>query len=344
MRSEPTHGSRRWRRRPAQIGARWVVAIGFAAYAFAASSAAGDDEFTQWIAALEAEAIERGISAETARSALASARVVEDVLRSDRSQPQAPEEFCDYLRKRLTTTRIARGRRMLAQHRELLAAITADYGVPGRYLVALWGLETNFGDYQGEIPMFDALVTLAQDPRRGDFFRSQIFGALRIVDEGHHPLAGFVGSWAGATGQVQFMPKTFLAFAVDRDGDGRRDLWSSLPDALASAANYLRQSGWRPGETWGRQVRLARSIPTRGEKTLREWQNLGVRRIGGGNLPNANVRATMVLPTRSGDPVFLAYHNYEVFLAWNRSTFFAISVGTLADELVGKAAFVGCGR
>jgi len=306
-------------------------------------SAAGGD-FADWLADLRADAIAEGLQESTVEASLTNAQLLSRVIEADRTQPKAPAEFCDYIKRRLTTTRIERGRRMLQEHAALLAEINARYGVPPRYIVALWGLETNFGDYVGDIPLFDALVTLAHDPRRGEFFRDQIFGAMRIVEQGHHPVEGLTGSWAGATGQVQFMPSTFLAYAVDHDGDGRRDLWKSLPDAFASAANYLRRSGWQPGETWGRQVRLPpKRTGTFGPRTLAQWQELGVRKANGGDLPNVHQSAMVVLPTRGRDPAFFAYRNYRVFLAWNRSTFFAISVGTLADELTGVASLAACG-
>jgi len=321
----------------------WALVLALGCVATAMSARAAGDDFEVWLAELEAEAVAQGVRAETVEAALSNVRLLPRVIESDRSQPKAPTEFCDYMARRLTRIRIERGREMLAKHWKLLAGINADYGIPPRYIIALWGLETNFGDYVGDIPLFDALVTLARDPRRGEFFREQVFGALRIVDEGHHPAEGLTGSWAGATGQVQFMPTTFLAYAVDRDGDGRRDLWNSLPDAFASAANYLRRSGWRLGEAWGRQVRLPGDVETRGPNSLAHWQKLGVRRIDGRDLPRARQRAMLVLPTRTRDPAFLTYRNYRAFLAWNRSTFFAISVGALADEITGVASLRACG-
>jgi membrane-bound lytic murein transglycosylase B len=212
--------------------------------------------------------------------------------------------------------------------------------------VALWGLESNFGDYQGDHPLFDALVTLARDPRRGELFRSQIFAALRIVEAGHRPIGALTGSWAGAMGQVQFMPTTFLAYAVDHDGDGRKDIWASVPDALASAAHFLRRSGWRSGETWGRPVRLPDTLHGQDgldrSRRLDDWRSLGVRRADGGELPAASLRGRIVQPVRTPQPAFLVYPNYQTFLSWNRSTFFSISVGALADALVGRAPMVGC--
>jgi len=306
------------------------------------------DGLEAFLAGVRREALARGISPATLDASLVGIVDRPRVLEADRSQPSAPGDFCHYLSRRLTPTRIARGKRVLAEHEALLAEITGVYGVPARYVVALWGLETNFGDYTGDHPLFDTLVTLARDPRRGDFFRGQIFAALRMVEDGHHPAEGLAGSWAGATGQVQFMPSTYLAYAVDHDGDGRKDIWRSVPDALASAAHLLKRSGWRSGETWGRQVSLpadlhgqARSLHA-SRRSLEGWRMLGVRRHDGTPLPRADLLARLVLPQRRADPAFLVYGNYSVFMDWNRSTFFAISVGTLADELDDRSTLVAC--
>jgi len=302
----------------------------------------------RFLAEVRAEALARGISQATLDASLVGIVDRPQVIEADRNQPSAPGDFCAYLDRRLTPTRIARGKRMLDENEALLADITEAYGVPARYVVALWGLETNFGDYVGDHPLFDTLVTLARDPRRGDFFREQIFSALRMVEDGHHPAEGLEGSWAGATGQVQFMPSTYLAYAVDHDGDGRKDIWGSVPDALASAAHLLKRSGWRSGESWGRQVALpselhdqARSLRAR-SRSLEGWSQLGVRRSDGAALPAANLAASLVLPVRRAEPAFLVYPNYRVFMDWNRSTFFAISVGTLADELADRSTLRAC--
>ncbi len=319
---------------------------------FAASEPAGaepvasaeDAELAAWLEALRTEALERGIGAETLNAALANVAPRPVVLRRDRSQPRAPGDFCGYLAKRLTPTRIARGQRALEENEELMRAVTAEYGVPARYLVALWGLESNFGDYQGDHPIFDALVTLARDPRRATFFRKQIFAALEIIEAGH-PHEEMRGSWAGAMGQVQFMPTTYQRYAVDFDGDGRKDIWQSLPDAMASAANYLRAEGWRSGETWGRQVKLpagADAKALRGRRSLAAWRDLGVQQSNGQSLPEGNLFARLVHPRRAPEPSFLVYSNYERFMDWNRSTFFAISVGTLADKLAKRSTLRAC--
>jgi membrane-bound lytic murein transglycosylase B len=333
--------------RPRSTALVTCIAAGLAAALLGAGAGGArtvpDPELSSWLEVLKAEALGRGISRQTVETTLGGVEPIPRVLELDRRQPRAPKDFCGYLERRLTPTRIARGRRVLEEHRELLAEISADYGVPARYLVALWGLETNFGDYLGDYPLIDALVTLARNPRRAALFREQIFAALQIIDEGHQRHEDLVGSWAGATGQVQLMPTTFLAYAVDRDGDGRKDVWTSLPDALATAAHYLRRSGWRSGETWGRQVRSPAELGRDGAKPLAAWQELGVRRIDGSDLPDADLRAELVLPLRRPGLAFLTYRNYQTFLAWNRSTFFAISVGALADEISGAGSLRACG-
>jgi len=315
--------------------------------ALAASPIASARDFDEWLDELRIEALEQGISEATLSSTLNGIEPRADILEQDRSQPKKPKEFCEYMGKRLTETRTARGQRMLKEEAALLKQINEAFGVPPRYLVALWGLETNFGDYQGDYPAIVSLATLAYDPRRDDLFRRQVLAALQMIDEGHAD-PDFKGSWAGATGQVQFMPTTFLGYAVDFDGDGRKNLWTSVPDALASAANYLRQSGWRSGETWGRQVLVGPDLQgntaaLKRRRSLAEWGALGVTLLDGTALPTSNLSASIVLPRRKGLPAFLTYHNYRTFLSWNRSTFFAVSVGTFADQLTSRGALDMCG-
>jgi membrane-bound lytic murein transglycosylase B len=327
----------------AGLAAAWLGALGGSSL-----PAAAVEEFPDWLSQLASEAKQRGISPATVATALEGVEPLPDVLELDRSQPRAPGDFCHYMERRLTPTRIERGRRVIAEHRDLLEEIARQYGVPARYLVAMWGLETNFGDYVGDFPVVGALVTLAHDPRRSGLFREEIFAALRILDEGHRDAAGFVGSWAGATRQVQLMPSTFLEYAVDHDGDGRKDVWSSLPDALATAANVLKRAGWHSGESWGRQVSVPPELvgeraTLRRTRPLADWQRAGVRRIDGSDLPVADLRGRIVLPLRGPGPSFLVYRNYGTFLAWNRSTFFAVSLGTLADEISGAGSLEACG-
>ena len=311
------------------------------------STARIGSEFPHWLVALEKEARNRGISQATLDSAFEGVQLDAKILDRDRSQPGAPQKFCDYMDRRLTETRIDRGKRMLVEHRALLSRVSAEYGVPPRIIVSLWGLESNFGDYQGSHRVIDALATLAFDPRRGEMFRSQLLAALQILEDGHKTTIHLEGSWAGAMGQVQFMPTTFLRYAVDFDGDGRKDIWESVPDALASAANYLSVSGWRAGETWGREVQVPKALagnPSRrsSSRSLQDWQRDGVRNVDGRDLPVANMRGSVVFPTHEPTTAFLVYPNYDTILNWNRSTFFAVSVGALADQLTNTATMRAC--
>lgn len=303
--------------------------------------------FRVWLDEVRVEASGRGISDETLDTALRDVEPVIRVIELDRRQPESTGTFTSYLSRRVDDRRSSRGRAMLARHRPLLDRIHAEYGVPPRYLVALWGLETSFGENPGGFRVIDALATLAYDPRRSGYFRRELLNALRIIDEGHVTPDGLIGSWAGATGQMQFMPSTFLRHAVDYTGNGRKDIWGSIPDAFASAANYLSGAGWRPGETWGREVLLPERFDTLlatmdRKKPVREWSALGVRRIDGAALPNAAMEGSIILPQGPGGPAFLVYHNFRVLLRWNRSISYAISVGHLADRIVGMPQITTC--
>ena len=316
---------------------------------FAAGAARADEEpqpFPQWLESLRAEALTKGISQQTVEIALGDVELVPRVVELDRKQPEFTQTLADYLEKRVTDDIVAQGKALLAENRELLAKVHAKYGVQPRFLVALWGIETKFGKYTGSFGVIPALVTLAYDDRRKDKFRAELFDALRIVDSGDVEAAQMTGSWAGAMGQNQFMPSVFLKFAVDIDGDGKRDIWNSLPDIFGSAANYLSESGWKGDETWGREVRLpphfdhALADPfdhhhSGGdmEKTLSEWQILGVRRADGGPLPMRDLSASLIEPDGPDGKAYLVYDNFRVLLTWNPAFLFAVTVGTLADRI-----------
>jgi len=302
------------------------------------------EDFSTWLEDLRQEALANGISAATLHEALDDLQPIPRVIELDRRQPEFTQTFWRYLDARVTEGRVERGRLLLELHAELLDAIEKQYGVQPRFLVAFWGLETNFGDYLGSFPVIASLATLAYDPRRSDFFRSELLAALSIIDGGHISANEMVGSWAGAMGQPQFMPSTFARFAVDADGDGRRDIWYSLPDVFASAANFLSKSGWQGDKTWGREVRLPAgfNLALTGlevEKTLAAWQALGVRRINGDDLPRVNMKASLLLPAGHAGPAFLVYNNYRTTLQWNRSDLYAIAVGHLADRITGRGPF-----
>ncbi len=301
---------------------------------------ASDDEFQQCIATLGDQAREAGLSESAIEKALSDVTRLERVISSDRSQPEFVQTFWQYLDQRVTDRRVERGRELLEEHEDLLWRIHADYGVRPQYLVALWGMETNFGGYFGDVPVIDALATLACDTRRSDFFRTQVVEAVRILDEGHMDREGMVGSWAGAMGHTQFMPSTFTAYAVDYDGSGRIDLWNSLPDAFASSANYLQSLGWVDGQRWGREVILpegfdyALAAPDE-RRAVSEWRALGVLQTDGQRVPDSGIEAELMLPSGYQGPAFLVYENFRKIMRWNASTSYALAVGVLADRIAG---------
>ncbi len=297
-------------------------------------------DFAAWLEGVRKEALDRGISAGTLDRALTDLQPIPRVIELDQRQPEFVDAFLDYLDRRVTPARIEEGRRQLQQQQTLLAEIQRRYGIPPHILVALWGLETNYGGYLGDYPVPAALATLAFDTRRSQFFREQLFDALAILEAGHITPEAMKGSWAGAMGQLQFMPSTFIAYAVDADGDGRKDLWRSLPDAFASAANYLRRLGWRSDEIWGREVRLperfdwdlARPNVTR---PVSAWSAMGVRQADGSPLPRSELPGAILLPQGHKGPAFLVYPNFNLIMNWNRSLNYALAVGHLSDRLRG---------
>ena len=297
------------------------------------------EEFPQCIERLESQAIEAGVSSETASTVLASAEYLERVIELDRQQPEFTTTFADYLNRRVNEQRVSMGRELLQEHRELLERVTRETGVPAPYLVAFWGLETNFGSYFGKMPVPSSLATLACDPRRSKFFTEQLIAALQIIDEGSIKPEQMEGSWAGAMGHVQFMPTVFLRHAVDGDGDGKRDLWNSLPDAMMSAGNFLDDLGWNGDYRWGREVLLPDNFDYEladGRRLeLNEWRQLGVTDAFGNALAKEPIKASLVVPSGHRGPAFLAYHNFGVIMGWNRSEFYAIAVGHLADRIAG---------
>jgi membrane-bound lytic murein transglycosylase B len=312
-----------------------VVSLGLAG-----QLAAEPPPFDQWLDGLRQEARAAGISEATLNTALTGIEPLDRIIELDRKQPEYSQTFWDYLNKRVTPERIERARKMLRTHGELLGRVEATYGVQPRFLVAFWGLESNFGDYTGGFSVIAALVTLAYDERRADFFRAEVLHALHILDQGHIGAADMQGSWAGAMGQVQFLPSTFVRHAVDFDTDGRRDLWKSLPDVFGSAANYLRAIGWKGDETWGREVKLPAGFDwdladLSIRKPIGAWQALGVRRDDGSDLPSASLMASIVLPAGHTGPAFMVYGNFNAILSWNRSILYAIAVGHLADRMIG---------
>jgi membrane-bound lytic murein transglycosylase B len=301
-------------------------------------------EFASWRVQLRADALSRGISAATFDQALADFQPIQRVIELDQRQPEFVDTFWNYLDRRVEGRRLTLGKEHLDAQRQLLRDVQARYGIPPALLIAFWGLETNFGGTTGNFPAPIALATLAYDHRRAAFFRNELLNALSILEQGHIPIADMKGSWAGAMGQMQFMPSTFLGYAVDGDGDGRKDIWRSLPDAFHSAANYLQRSGWQANEIWGREVMLPAGFDYAVarldiKRPLREWSALGVRQADGKPLPKAAMSGAILLPQGHLGPAFLVYRNFDVIMQWNRSINYALSVGHLADRLKGGSAF-----
>ncbi|NMM45960.1 lytic murein transglycosylase [Rhodospirillaceae bacterium KN72] len=316
-----------------------------AAFAQTTDSQTSDAGFQDWLAGVRQEALSRGIGASTLDAAFKNTKPVPRVLELDKRQPEFTRSIWGYLDSFVTQDRIDRGRQLLVKHKALLDKVHAKYGVQPRFLVAFWGMETNFGDYTGGFSVIDAIATLAYDPRRSDFFRNELFQALTILDEGHITPDAMVGSWAGAMGQPQFMPSTFTAYAADGDGDGHKDIWNNLPDVFASAAHYLSSIGWDDTETWGREVKLPSGFDVEQadlkiRKDISEWQALGVRRADGRDLPAVAIDGSIVLPSGVSGPAFLVYGNFRAIMTWNRALNYALAVGILSDRLEGKGGLL----
>ena len=308
------------------------------------------EPFDVWLEGVVAEAKDRGYPEPLLAEALTDLQPLVRVVQHDRTQAELTVGFEHYFASRVNAAVVRRGREAAKQHHRLLARLERTYGVPGRIVLAIWGMESRYGRNIGRTPVFQALATLAWEPRRARFFRGQLFDALTIVSSGYIDVETMRGSWAGAMGQTQFMPSSYLEYAVDEDGDGRRDIWASTADVLGSIANYLKGHGWLPEQTWGREVRVSAAARARIGKAgigtresgcyamrdmtarapLQTWQQLGVRRVEGGALPRADFAAGLV---ESGDRSFLVYDNYDALLRYNCAHHYALSVAMLAERL-----------
>ncbi len=297
--------------------------------------------FDVWLADFKKDAASKGISQPTLDVAFAKTQPIPKVIEYDRSQPEFKLTFEQYLQRVVPQSRIDEGRRKYVENRSIIDAAAKKYGVPGHYLTAFWGIETGFGRHTGGYSVIDSLATLAFEGRRAEYFRKELINALKILDAGHIAPEKMIGSWAGAMGQAQFMPSTFLSYAKDGNDDGKIDLWGAKEDVFASAANYLSTVGWKADERWGRKISipadLDKSITGREiRKPIAEWQKLGVRMPNGANLPAADMDASVVIVNDGAGPAYMVYNNFHTIMHWNRSTYFAIAVGTLADAIAGR--------
>ncbi|MBL4899207.1 MAG: lytic murein transglycosylase [Colwellia sp.] len=308
--------------------------------------------FEQYVVELKAEALTNGFTQNLIDSSFAKVKFHQRAVSADRKQPEKIETLDTYLPKRVPNWKVKKARKLYKQHQVILTEIGNKYGVQPRFIVALWGLETNFGKFTGGYNVVSALSTLAYEGRREVFFKKQLWAALTILKQGHIDSADMNGSWAGAMGQNQFMPTSFLAYAVDGDGDGKKDIWQNQVDIFSSMANYLQKEGWNDELTWGRQVKLPLNFDTtlaipkntgsrknwlkawnKTEKTLAQWQAIGIRRTDGTNLPNVDIKAALVFPDGDKGRAYLAYDNYKSLMHWNLSYYFVSSVGHLSDRI-----------
>ncbi len=329
-----------------------MLSLGVINQSTAAKKELTEQGFADYVVSLKAEALAKGFSQELIDESFAEVKFHKRAVKADRSQPENVETLDTYLPKRVPKWKVDKARALYKEHRDLLNEIGDKYQVQPRFIVALWGLETNFGKFTGGYNVVSALSTLAYEGRRETFFKKQLMAALTILDEGHISSDNMKGSWAGAMGQNQFMPTSFLAYAVDGDGDGKKDIWQNQADVFSSMANYLQKEGWNDELTWGRQVKLPKdfdytlAIPkntgsrknwlkawAETERTLSQWQALGVRRADGTNLPAVDIKAALVFPDDKNGRVYLAYDNYKSLMHWNLSYYFVSSVGHLSDRI-----------
>jgi membrane-bound lytic murein transglycosylase B len=304
------------------------------------AQAAKNQAFQQCIAGLQTRAAEAGVPEKIRKGVLSKASFLERIISYDRNQPEFVQTLAAYFNKRVTDWRVAKGREMLVKHTDFLATLTATYGVPAPYLIAFWGLETNYGSYKGKIPTINSLVTLACDKRRSEYFAGELVQALLLMDRENLSIEDMQGSWAGAMGHTQFMPSAYMLYAKDGDNDGKKDLWNSELDALASAANFLVKLGWKTGFKWGREVSLPKVFDYQlAGKDRRQpvsfWAKEGVRSASGHELAHSDVQSSLLIPSGHMGPTFLVYDNFDIILRWNNSEYYGIAVGHLADRIAG---------
>jgi len=317
---------------------RWGISIAMIFMMLINQSASARQSWNDWVAQVRQEAISQGISPELFDEAFSTIRQPSRRVRGlSRSQPEHRLTYRKYRNTRADNYRIVIGRKRYKQNKELINRIAREYGVDPCFIVSFWGMETSYGSYMGNFPVIKSLATLAYNSKRQDFFRKQLFYALHIVNDGHVSLRDFKGEWAGASGQPQFLPSSWMSFAVDYDGDGRKDIWKSKPDVFASIANYMVKNGWQTGEPWAIKVKLPSNFDKKkleGKsivKPVSEWNEMGVRTTDGKPLPYQNLTASIIEPY--GGPVFLAFPNYKMILRYNNSIYYAGAIGYMADKI-----------
>ena len=322
---------------------RWGIGCLVAAFFLCAVPAHAQmtADFATWFDGFSQEAIREGVAPATLQKILPILSLDESVIELDQKQPEGKVSFATYLKNTLPRARVQKGLHLMEENRAVLSDISAKTGVPASVIVALWGIESSFGANMGDFSVVNSLATLAYEGRRADFFKKELIEALHVLEEERLGPSELTGSWAGAIGQCQFMPSTYRAHAVDYDGDGRRDIWNSDRDTLASIAHYLAAEGWRSGYSWGREVSVSKALPAdhvglEVSKPLAAWSELGVRSAAGKSLQNVAINASLIQPDGPSGRSFLVYDNFRAVMRWNRSTYFATAVGLFADQLSGR--------
>ena len=323
-----------------RLSASLVAAVLFTVAAVSPAAA----DFNKFLNGLWPEARARGVSETTFREAFRGMTPDPKVMAQTRKQAEFVKPIWEYLSTAVSDNRVEKGRANYSAYRQVLNRIEERFGVEGQVVLAVWGMETNYGGYMGKNNAIRALATLAYNGYRGNFFRNELLNALVILEKGHTTADRMEGSWAGAMGHTQFMPSSFMKYAADYDGDGHADIWGKVPDALASTANYLHSFGWRPGETWGYEVDLPANFnyvmaDEKTERSLAEWRKLGITRTRGREFPRPDDRAVLVVPAGARGPAFLMLHNFKVIKRYNNATAYALGVGHLADRIIGGGPF-----
>lgn len=319
-----------------------TIVAGLVSLLVAGNLAANELSFEEYVLTLKQEGREQGISESILDQAFEGVTFKPRAVTADKNQPEKKLTLDEYIPRAVPDWKVKQAKSLYNKHYQSLKRIGDEYGVQPRFIVALWGVESNFGKFTGNYSVIDALSTMSYEGRREAFFRKETMAALNILEQGHIKPKEMKGSWAGAMGQPQFMPSSFLAYAADGNGDGKKDIWNTEEDVFASAANYLSQSGWNDKYTWGRQVQVPSGISTELQgrtpdkaKYLQEWSEIGITGYSGQPLPklNEDIQAWLIMPDDEAGRSYLVYNNYNVLMKWNRSYYFALAVSHLADRI-----------
>ena len=310
-----------------------IIYVSFFIFSYKAFS---QNDFNTFLLKMSKEAEQKGVSTQIIKDFQKKSVFIPRVIELDRSQPEFKLTLDEYLKKVVTSSRIKKANKKYNENKDILKKVSEHYGVQPRFLVSLWGIETDFGRLTGGFSVISALSTLAFEGRRHEYFKKELLNALTIINEGHISFDKMTGSWAGAMGQCQFMPSSFLNYATDWNKDGSKDIWNSKPDVFASAANYLKKVGWSNQLTWGRKVYLGNYNNKVNDKkyvSLSDWTSSGILDENKNHLPKVNVKARLIIPKNYGEYGYLVYRNFDALLNWNRSNYFAIAVGKLSDTI-----------